>query len=87
MTVIEEERVVAVTADDAFLIRKSFDRLWAKKQFATAFYDRLFELAPETRLLLSRRPEAAAFEADDYGIGDCWHALTPLRCFDRLLQT
>ena len=51
MTVIDEDRLVALTADDAFLIRRSFDRLWAKKQFATAFYDRLFELAPETRLL------------------------------------
>ena len=51
MTTIDEDLFVALRADDAFLIRRSFDRLWAKKQFATAFYDRLFELAPETQLL------------------------------------
>ena len=38
--------------DDLVLIRRSFDEVWpASRRFATLFYDRLFEHAPETRLL------------------------------------
>lgn len=38
--------------DDLALIRRSFDELWpVSRRFAVLFYERLFEIAPETRLL------------------------------------
>jgi hemoglobin-like flavoprotein len=64
-----------MTPEQIDLVRKSFDALWPfRRKLADQFYDRFFELAPDTRRLFPTDMEKAAAQADGYDRRDCWDA-------------